>query len=230
MSDDLPTPQNFDGTVRLFPLPNVVLFPHVMLPLHIFESRYRQMTAEALAGDHLIALVLLQPGWESDYEGCPALHRVACLGRIVADQRLEDGRYNILVRGLSRIRLLQELDNDKLYRTARVELLNDTAVPAADQVQALRAEVARLGSQWFSRLGLASEEASSLLMSDVPVGTLCDILTSAFPLTMEFKQEILAELDVERRIRRLLHHLETNEPPKVVKTSSHKYPPDFSDN
>ena len=73
MSDDLSPLTHFAGTARLFPLPNLVLFPHVMQPLHVFEPRYRQMTADALTGDRLIGLVLLKPGWEADYEGKPAV-------------------------------------------------------------------------------------------------------------------------------------------------------------
>src|SRR5204862_3056558 len=106
MSDEPDPLANFTGVARLFPLPNVVLFPHVVQPLHIFEPRYRQMTADTLTGDRLLALVLLKPGWEEDYDGRPAVHPVACLGRVVADQLLPDGRYNLLVRGLSRARLL----------------------------------------------------------------------------------------------------------------------------
>src|SRR5262249_58348054 len=97
MSDDQAALSNFHGKARLFPLPNLVLFPHVMQPLHIFEPRYRQMTADTLASDRLIALALLRPGWEADYEGKPDLYPVACLGKVVADQKLEDGRYNILL-------------------------------------------------------------------------------------------------------------------------------------
>src|ERR1700693_6078222 len=106
MNDDLAALKNFGGSARLFPLPNVVFFPQVMQPLHIFEPRYRQMTADALAGDRLIALVLPKPGWEPDYAGSPSVHSVACLGKIVADQLVEDGRYNILLRGLGRIQIL----------------------------------------------------------------------------------------------------------------------------
>ena len=86
MADDLSPLSGFCGKVRLFPLPNLVLFPEVMQPLHIFEPRYRQMTADALAGDRLIALGLLRPGWEADYDGKPAIYPVACLGRVVPGQ------------------------------------------------------------------------------------------------------------------------------------------------
>src|SRR5204863_9636969 len=101
MNDDSWVLQHFKGTARLFPLPNVVLFPHVVQPLHIFEPRYRQMTADALAGDQLIAPALLRPGWEGDYEGRPATYPVVCVGKIVSEQQLPDGRFNILLRGLS---------------------------------------------------------------------------------------------------------------------------------
>src|SRR5256885_9707642 len=105
MNDDQFALGQFTGAARLFPLPNLVLFPQVVQPLHVFEQRYRQMTADALAGDRLIAMALLRPGWEADYDGRPAIHPVACLGRVVADQRLDDGRYNLLLRGLARVRV-----------------------------------------------------------------------------------------------------------------------------
>src|SRR3954470_12159863 len=109
MNDDAQALAKFTGAARLFPLPNLVLFPHVVQPLHVFEPRYRQMTADALAGDRLIALVLLKPGWEDEYDARPAAHPCARLGRVVADQLLPDGRYNLLVRGLARLRVRDEV-------------------------------------------------------------------------------------------------------------------------
>src|ERR1700752_3118620 len=105
--DDAGDLEHFSGTARLFPLPNLVLFPSLLQALHIFEPRYRQMTADALAGDRLIAMVLLRPGWEADYDGRPPVHEVACLGRIAAEQRLPDGRFNLQLRGLSRARIVR---------------------------------------------------------------------------------------------------------------------------
>ena len=95
----------------LFPLPNVVLFPNVFLPLHIFEPRYREMVADALAGDRLIGMVLLRPGWEHDYEGRPPVYPIGCSGVITHVERLPDGRYNIVLRGLERFRIVEE-DHD----------------------------------------------------------------------------------------------------------------------
>src|SRR5690348_13006239 len=98
----------FAGGVRLFPLPNLVLFPHVMQPLHIFEPRYRSLLEDALSADRLIAMAVLEPGWESDYEGRPPLSSMACLGRVATYRRLPDGTYNLLLLGLQRIKLVRE--------------------------------------------------------------------------------------------------------------------------
>ena len=84
----------------LFPLPNVVLFPGVLLPLHIFEPRYRAMTADVLASDRRIGIVLLRAGWKDDYEGRPPIHEVGTAGVIEHSARLDDGRYNIVLRGV----------------------------------------------------------------------------------------------------------------------------------
>src|SRR5712691_309361 len=108
MSDSATGLSGFGGTVRLFPLPNLVLFPHVVQPLHVFEPRYRDLTTDALDGDNLVAMALLKPDWESDQGDRPPIHPVVCLGRIVANQRLDDGRFLLLLRGLSRARVVQE--------------------------------------------------------------------------------------------------------------------------
>src|SRR4051812_34474848 len=115
----------FSGLVRLFLLPNLVLYPHVMQPLHIYESRYREMLEDALAGDKLITMAVLQPGWETDYESRPPIADYACLGKVVAHHRLPDGRYNLLLMGLQRVQIVKELDPLRSFRQARVELVDD---------------------------------------------------------------------------------------------------------
>src|SRR5438876_645259 len=104
----------------LFPLPNVVLFPNVFLPLHIFEPRYRAMVADALASDRMIGMVLLKPGWEAEYEGRPPIYPIGCSGVITHVERLKDGRYNLVLRGVERFRILQE-DDGRSYRRATVD-------------------------------------------------------------------------------------------------------------
>ncbi|MCY4077565.1 MAG: LON peptidase substrate-binding domain-containing protein, partial [Acidobacteria bacterium] len=102
--------------------PDVMLFPNVSRPLHIFEPRYRAMVADALAGDGLIGMVTLQPGYESDYEGRPPVFGIGCAGRITEVEELPDGRYLIVLRGLVKFRILDE-DRSRPYRLAHVEAL-----------------------------------------------------------------------------------------------------------
>ena len=108
------------AAIPIFPLPSAVLFPNVLLPLHIFEPRYRQMLADSLAGDRVIGMVLLQAGWEQQYEGRPNVFPVGCAGVITHVESLEDGRSNIVLRGVSKFRIRAE-DGSKPYRIAHVE-------------------------------------------------------------------------------------------------------------
>ena len=132
----------------LFPLPNVVLFPHVFLPLHIFEARYREMVADALEGDRMIGMVLLRPGWDHDYEGRPPIYRIGCSGVLTHTERLSDGRYNLVLRGIERFRVVDE-DDTRSYRRAAIEPLIERPLDAVDRevIQQQRAKIeAMLGS------------------------------------------------------------------------------------
>lgn len=126
----------------IFPLPNVVLFPNVFLPLHIFEPRYRRMVADAITGDRMIGMVLLRPGWQSDYEGTPPVFPVGCSGLITHAESLSDGRYNIVLRGFERFRILGE-DHSLAYRRAAIERLSERPIDANDRV-VLRKQRAKL--------------------------------------------------------------------------------------
>jgi Lon protease-like protein len=113
-------------TIPIFPLPNVVLFPNVCLPLHIFESRYRAMVRDALASDRIIGMVLLQPGFEANYEGRPRVYPVGCAGVITHSEPLPDGRFNIVLRGLEKFRMTGE-DTSRPYRLAHIEAVPELA-------------------------------------------------------------------------------------------------------
>ena len=112
-------------TIPVFPLPNVVLFPNVFLPLHIFEPRYRAMVSAALDEDRIIGMVLLRPGWEGDYDGRPPVYPVGCAGLITHAERLTDGRFNIVLQGLEKFRITDE-DDSLPYRLARVESIEES--------------------------------------------------------------------------------------------------------
>jgi uncharacterized protein len=228
MSDAFSPLAGFTGTARLFPLPNLVFFPHVMQPLHIFEPRYRQMTADALEGDRLIALVMPRPGWEKDYAGCPRIYSVATLGNIVADQKLDDGRYNILLRGLSRIHLGEEIHQSKLYRKAKAELLVEGAVASDVKERRLRKRLIKTAPALLSKDSAVVEQFCKLLKAELPLGALCDLIAFALPLDVEFKQSLLEELDVETRTLALLDHLAgLTKKPQLAELP---FPPEFSVN
>ena len=142
--------------IPVFPLPNVVLFPNVFLPLHIFESRYREMTADAIATDRLIGMVLLRPGWERDYEGRPPIYRVGCIGVITHYEKLPDGEYNLVLRGLDRFQIVEE-DQQRSYRRAVFEPLPELP-PGEDD----RAVIRRQRSKLEALLSPAAQKAAGL--------------------------------------------------------------------
>jgi Lon protease-like protein len=221
----------FSGKVRLFPLPNLVLFPHVMQPLHVFEARYRQLLEDALAGDRLITMGLLAPGWETDYEGRPPLYPTACLARITTSHRLDDGTYNLLVLGLHRVRLMRELEPAKLYREAEVELCVDD-YPACQG--ALRSSMQRNLREAFTQilpmLPEAQEQMDQLLASDVPLGVLTDVISFMLDIELCQKAALLTELNVFRRAELLLDHLATAKGALTDKCGGSIFPPRFSVN
>jgi uncharacterized protein len=199
---------DFSGTARLFPLPNLVLFPHVIQPLHVFEPRYCDLLEAAVADDRLIAMATLSPGWEQDYEGRPPVFPMACLGRVTVHHRLPEGGYNLLLLGLCRVRLHRELPPAKRYREAMVEICEDQY--AADQEAAVAEVQRQLRGAFFGilpRLPQAHEQLGQLLGSDLSLGVLTDIISYMLEIDLRAKEALLAETSVLRRASRLLEHL-----------------------
>jgi Lon protease-like protein len=221
----------FSGVVRLFPLPNLVLYPHVMQPLHIFEERYREMLEDALADDQLIAMALLEPGWEQDYDSRPPIEPLACLGKVVAHHRLEDGTYNVLLLGVQRVRIVEELDPLRSFRQAQVELIEDCydfATPAdRDRLQQKLLAAFRKHLPCSCQL---PEQLEELLSRHLPLGLLADLAAYALPLDLQVKQELLSEARVSVRVRMLLSEIKQKFAGQ--KSAPHKggFPPLFSEN
>jgi Lon protease-like protein len=134
----------FPSSLPIFPLPSVVLFPNVFLPLHIFEPRYRQMIADALSGDRIIGMVLLKPGYEDDYEGRPPIYGTGCSGLITHVERMEDGRYNLVLRGLEKfiVHGEEEPAEGTPYRRALVTTVDEMVV--SSERDALKSERQKL--------------------------------------------------------------------------------------
>lgn len=224
---------DFRGAARLFPLPNLVLFPHVVQPLHIFEPRYVELITDVLTEDRLMATVLLKPGWEEFYSGKPPIHRVACLGKVIADQKLEDGRFNILLRGMKRIRVKREKDSDKLYRIANSDLLEDNPPDDVETSKLLRKQLRDSLMPRFKPAGGALDQIKGLFKSEMPLGALADVLGFALPFPSEMKQALLEQLDVTKRVRQLINLIDCLRPNSTELISAaggpdRKFPPEFS--
>ncbi len=186
-------PKGFSGVVPVFPLPNVILFPGMFLPLHIFEPRYREMTADALKGERLIAMALLQPGWEDQYEGRPPIRPIMGMGKIVEHETLKDGRYNLVLLGLVRVRLIQEVDAGS-YRRAAVSLLEDRG-PEPPGYERKRRTLLMIYAELMKALG----KGVPLPPDDVPLGMLCDLVSSLLGFDPASRQRLLEELDPAAR-------------------------------
>jgi uncharacterized protein len=187
----------------IFPLPEVVFFPETVLPLHVFEPRYRQMITDCLAGDRWLGVVMLRPGWEKDYQGRPPVHDIAGAGEIIQAEVLSDGRYNILLDGRRRVRILsEEPPNGCLYRVARAERIEDRGPAPSDRsfperLQELRAAHARL----LLALGQSHPDVvGRLTVAGASPGAVIDRIVSAVVPEAEVRQRLLDATDVSERL------------------------------
>lgn len=194
--------QEFSGVIPVFPLPEVVLFPNMLLPLHIFEPRYREMVRDAMAGEKLIGMAKLQPGWENEYYGEPPIHERIGMGKIVRCEELADGRFNILLLGLHRVEIVEEFPADP-YRRARVILLESESGDA-DALNPMRQELELKYLQLTKIIGSQPAIDSVLENQNLPLGLVTDALMSSLRIDPEIRQELLEELDVIERTSKLL--------------------------
>ena len=182
----------------IFPLPNAVFFPSTQLPLHVFERRYRRMVEDCVRrGPAAMIVTLLAPGWEKDYEGSPAIHTLAGAGRIVSHQPLADGRHNILLEGVCRVRI-EELDGGPLpYRVGRAHALADTGGASASDVRALLACAAPV-------ITAVRREHPSFDLdvdADDQPGVVADRTADRLVADVQLRQRLIETLDVGERIR-----------------------------
>jgi Lon protease-like protein len=213
-------------SLRIFPLPGVVLFPNAILPLHIFEERYKQMTEDALASDRLVTMVQLRPEAEWKGKGSPAYEEYACVGRILKYERLAEGRFNLLLLGLRRVRLTREVPSGSMYRASRFEVIDDLVLEE-ESLGARKAELVRLFRALLEPHGGVDPSLEEIISSDLPAGALADILAYALPLPVAIKQSLLAEGHVESRLDDLCHWLRDRGPALRPPAD---FPPPFSRN
>ncbi len=216
----------FSHRVRLFPLPELVMFPRVLQPLHVFEPRYRELLADALNDDRLIAMALYRRADDAFSQGKPPLFDTCCLGRITQCETLPDGRSNLMLAGLRRVRIVRELPCERAYREAQVEVCNDLYPADGDADRAGRHDL--LLERFLRQVtGECDERLLRELSSErISLGALTDVVAYTLALEAHFKQQLLAELDVDRRASLLLQRMEPEQPP----VPRRKFPPDFSRN
>jgi uncharacterized protein len=189
--------------IPLFPLPNVVFFPRMPLPLHIFEPRYRTMVRDAVKGARLIGMVLLRGAWEKDYVGAPEIFGVGTVGELARTEELPDGRFNIVLRGLREFVIHRELSRAE-YREAVVswrEQPTDMLPPA------MRTGIGAVVLQYLQRMGRASAE-SDLVESGIDDETFVNFLAQHLDLDPLEKQAVLEAGSLRERGRRLVDALE----------------------
>ena len=201
--------------VPVFPLPGLVLFPHVAVPLHVFELRYRTMVRDALSGDRLIALALLRPGWELDYAGSPEFHPLGCLARIDNVQWLPNDCYDLTARGVARVRF-SRITREYPYRAAHCDVMPQHPYPEDDPIVRIERQALLDACR-----RLAASAGGDVPQEGMTYEALVNAVCAGVPMAPEEKLELLAMDSVIERGRRAREWLERRmrpggEPPSAA--------------
>jgi hypothetical protein len=196
--------EDFSGKMPIFPLPNVVFFPHTFLPLHIFEERYRAMVADAANGEKLICMALLKPGYEDDYEGSPPIHTVGTVGFMPMKKDHADGTSDILLVGIDKVKI-KEITSDTPYRMAEVEILYD--VVGESDPEALQEKI-------FQQFNVLNDDnllsaATQFFSEGLDFEMAVNLVISHLEIEGEEKQKLLDLGDLSLRAKVLLQYLES---------------------
>lgn len=189
--------------LRLFPLPNVVFFPRTRIPLHVFEPRYRQMISDSLASDERIGVILLRPGWEANYLGAPAIHSCGTLGAIERAVKLEDGRYNLVLNGLVRFEIRDNVAETP-YRIAKVVASPERQHSPSD-AWSRREWLVDLSRRYLELLPGQSEVPE---LASATLDSIANALVMSLNISVEEKQTLLELNDVLERSERVGQLLE----------------------
>jgi Lon protease-like protein len=210
-SDDRPgrEPIHDDALAALpiFPLPNCVLLPGGLLPLHVFEPRYRELTRDCLADSKLMAIARLQPGHEANYFGAPPIYPHAGLGRIICSDELADGRFHILLRGIGRVRVDSELEPGRAYRRVRATLLEDRDTRRPNVVREKYLQLVSLCDRLAEVLEEGGAQLRELVKSQACAADCADVLTAALVTDPDDRQALLESLDPADRLERAITHV-----------------------
>ncbi len=238
-------PDDFDGRVRLFPLPELVVFPHAMQPLHVFEPRYCEMLAESLAGDNLIAMATLTGGIATAGSHLPPVASTVCLGRIISHAEVEAEKHNILLVGTRRAQIVREIDAKRPFRIAEVDVADDIYPPTGANVRLeLKGRLLKAFGDVIPPSANVQKNLHELMAGQMGLGPITDIISYTLPFEVEDKLRLLAEPDVDARAEELVRLLKAGsvqlhsvsieeqsiEDTSVDRGDNERFPPPFSVN
>lgn len=205
MSEESSIQVNFGKPIALFPLDTVTLLPQQVLPLHIFEPRYRQMVEHALDGSGQIAMGVFEPDqWKQQYHGRPRLRPACCIGQIAQHEKTPDGRYNILVQGICRARIIRELPAREgiLYREVILEPVDaDSQIESKDtELLEVRERLDEMLSDGpLTHLSVAEPICDYIRNDAIPTQALLELISFAIVTDQRARYRLLEEADVHQR-------------------------------
>ncbi|KAA1259060.1 Lon protease [Rubripirellula obstinata] len=203
-------PEDFDSKVRLFPLPDLVVFPHAMQPLHILEPRYCEMLADSLSTDRLVAMATLTGGIATVPQSGPPVASTVCLGRIVSHAEVESEKHNILLVGIRRAKIVQELDTGRPFRIAEVEVDQDFYSPTgANGRLKLKQELLNEFANIIPPTANVQQNLHELMAGQMGLGPITDIISYTLPFDVESKLQLLAQPNVDDRAEALIELLKS---------------------
>lgn len=205
---DLP-PIKLDQEIPLFPLPNCVLFPGVVQPLHIFEPRFRQMMCQTMSGQAAMVMALLKPGWEKTYHASPQIYPRVCLGRVIAHEKLDDGKFNLLLQGVARVDVVSESRHAGewgVYRSVMLRRVEETEASGGNEALQRRVLLELFEKSALRELTITPALAT-LFEESVSLSRLIDGLAFSLVQDCQAKQRLLEEANVAARGELLLREL-----------------------
>jgi Lon protease-like protein len=196
------------ASLPIFPLPNCVLLPGGLLPLHVFEPRYRELTRDCLAGNQLMGIARLRPGFEHTYYGRPPVYDRCGVGRIICSEELPDGRFALLLRGVARAAIARELPaEDRSYRLVEARVLADAASEPVDGIVAIQRKLIVVCDRLAEVIDQGGPQLRDLARSHAEPGACADAVAAALVMDADARQELLESCDPMVRLQRTLGHV-----------------------
>lgn len=228
MSEETSIQVNFGKPMPLFPLDKVTLLPQQVLPLHIFEPRYRQMIEHALDGSGQFAMAVFEGAdWKQQYHGHPPIRPAVCVGQIMQHEKLPDGRYNVLIQGVCRARIISEVpaEEGRLYRLAMLEPVGlENARNELDEIEGEGATYVGESTPFLSearermremlsegpltRMAVAKDVLEYVKNADFHPSALLELVSFTLISDDRLRYKLLAEPSADQRARLILGELD----------------------